>query len=361
MQYRTLLLLRESPYHIVMTINSESLPASIGHRPTSYDVAELAGVSQSAVSRCYTPGSKASPAMRARVLAAAEKLGYRPNAIARGLTTGRSRLIAVIVTEQSSAAYPELLFEFTSSFGKRGVRLAPVAMQSGHVDKAALEPLWSHQFEGVVVAMHLPDDIIAMLKRRGLEVVLYNRASDTLPVSAVMCDHRECGRRLARLLLEAGHRRFGFIEAPLDGAVGIERLAGAQEQIEREPKAEIVRIRGDYSYTSGGDAAEELWKRRGPKLSAIVAANDLMAIGAMDRLRLELGIRIPEDISVVGFDGIGPGLWASYNLTTVRQPLRQMAEVTAELMLGRIADPDAPAEKRLFSGELVKGSSARLE
>lgn len=331
-----------------------------GGRATSYDVARLAGVSQSAVSRCFTPGAKASPVMRAKVLAAAEQLGYRPSAIARSLTTGRSRLIAMMVTEQSSSAYPELLFEFTHSFGERGVRLVPVALQTGEVSLAALEPLWSHQVEGVVVATPLPDDLLAAIMKRGAQVVLYNRASQGLPISAVMCDHRECGARLAQLLLPAGHTRFGFIGGPEYGAVGAERLAGAREQIQRVSGASIVEVPGDYSYESGAAGVEALWRGKGQKPTAIIAANDLTALGAMDHLRMKLGLKVPADVSVAGFDGIGPGRWPPYDLTTIRQPLKQMAEVTADLMLNRIANPQAPAEKRLFSGELVAGSSVRL-
>jgi DNA-binding LacI/PurR family transcriptional regulator len=332
-------------------------PGPGGPRATSYDVARLAGVSQSAVSRCFTPGAKASPTMRAKVLAAAEQLGYRPNAAARSLTTGRSRLVAMLVTEQSSSAYPELLFEFTHSFGERGVRLVPVALQSGEVHLSALDPLWSHQVEGVVVATPLPDAFLAAILSRGVQVVLYNRASQGLPVSAVMCDHRECGARLAQLLLQAGHRRFGFISGPPLGTVGIERLAGAQEQILKVADAGIEEVEGDYSYESGAAAIAALWRNKGPKPTAIIAANDLMALGAMDHLRMALKLAVPADVSVAGFDGIGPGRWPPYDLTTMRQPLKQMAEVTADLMLARIADPHAAAEKRLFSADVVTGSS----
>lgn len=334
---------------------------AIDGRVTSYDVAHLAGVSQSAVSRCFTPGAKASPVMRAKVLAAAEQLGYRPNHAARSLTTGRSRLVAMLVTEQSSSAYPELLFEFTHSFSERGVRLVPVALQSGDpVSPAALDPLWSHQVEGVVVATPLPDEMVASILRRGVQVVLYNRASPGVPVSAVMCDHRECGARLAQLLLQAGHTRFGFISGPSNGAVGAERLAGAREQIQRVAETSIQEVEGDYSYECGAPGVDALWRGKGAKPTAILAANDLTALGAMDHLRMKLNLKVPDDVSVAGFDGISPGRWPPYDLTTVRQPLRQMAEVTADLMLARIANPQGPAEKRLFSGELVKGSSTRL-
>lgn len=334
-------------------------PFDIPSRVTSYDVAKLAGVSQSAVSRCFTPGAKASPVMRAKVMAAAEQLGYRPNAAARSLAAGRSRLVAMIVTEQSSSAYPELLFEFTHSFSERGVRLVPLALQSGEVLPHMLDPLWSHQVEGVVVATPLPDDMLNMMLRRGVQVVLYNRASLGAPVSAVMCDHRESGARLAQLLLQDGHRRFGFISGPPNGAVGVERLAGAREQIVRQAETTIVEVAGDYSYESGAAAVASLWGGKGEKPTAIVAANDLEALGAMDHLRMKLNLKIPTDVAVVGFDGIAAGRWPPYDLTTIRQPLRQMAEVTADLMLARIDNPNAPAEKRLFSGEVVIGTSAR--
>ena len=102
-------------------------------------------------------------------------------------------------------------------------------------------------------------------------------------------------------------------------------------------------------------------KRKAGRLpDAIVCANDVMAIGCMDAARYRLGVKVPEDLSVVGFDGVGPAQWESYDLTTVRQPVRRMTEAAVAMILDRVEEPELPPEKRTFSGVLVKGGSARI-
>ena len=117
--------------------------------------------------------------------------------------------------------------------------------------------------------------------------------------------------------------------------------------------------RGDFSYASGHAGMLAL-HQIAPDLDAVVAVSDLMAIGAMDAARRDLGRTIPGDLSVVGFDGSGPASWQSYELTSVRQPVRRMTEAAVAMLMERIEDPAAPSEQRLFTGELLTGGSARL-
>ena len=118
-------------------------------------------------------------------------------------------------------------------------------------------------------------------------------------------------------------------------------------------------MRGDFGYASGQAALREL-AASDPRPDAIVCVNDLMALGVMDAARVELGLAIPADLSVVGFDGSDPASWASYGLTSIRQPVGRMTRAAVKMLLERIEDEDTSAEHRLFGGELIEGRSARL-
>jgi DNA-binding LacI/PurR family transcriptional regulator len=176
----------------------------------------------------------------------------------------------------------------------------------------------------------------------------------------VSCDHAACGRLLADRLLAGGHRRFGIIASPSDSLVGVERVSGALETLQRGRALTIEVEAGDYSYESGATALEALFARMKPRPSAIIAANDAMAIGALDRGR-ELQVRIPRDLSVVGIDGTQTAQLPSYQLTTIRQPLAPMAEAACDLLMARMTHPARPIEIRLFGGELIVGHTARFE
>ena len=121
-------------------------------------------------------------------------------------------------------------------------------------------------------------------------------------------------------------------------------------------------VRGAYDYESGAKGLHELLKSVGKRtLQAVICSNDIMAIGCMDAARNDLGMRIPAELSVVGFDGVGPSTWSSYRLTTVRQPVQRMAEAALNLLMERVANPRLPPEMRLLTGQLVEGNSAKLD
>ncbi len=193
-----------------------------------------------------------------------------------------------------------------------------------------------------------------------MPLLLYNCHAQGPTVDSVSCDHAACGQTLAALLLEGGHRRFGIIASPEDSLVGMERVAGAVQRLRRSRALTIEIEHGDYSYASGGAALDALFDRMKPRPSAIIAVNDAMAIGALDRAR-DLQVRIPRDLSVVGIDGTQTARLPSYHLTTMRQPLHRLASTAVELLLARIAEPDRPPEIRLYGGELIAGRTARLE
>jgi DNA-binding LacI/PurR family transcriptional regulator len=123
---------------------------------------------------------------------------------------------------------------------------------------------------------------------------------------------------------------------------------------------EAVIVRGNYDYESGDTCLRELMKITGRKLDALICANDLMAIGAIDCARINFEIDVPRELSIVGFDGVGPARWLAYQVTTVRQPVRRMTEAAVSMLIERIEQPGILPEQRLFAGELLPGQSARL-
>lgn len=327
---------------------------------TSYDVALRAGVSQSAVSRCFKPGASVSSAMRARVMKAARELDYTPNAIARSLITRRSNLVAVLISNLTNLYYPEVLSELCQQLEKRGLRVLLFTLpHEGDVDKMIAQ-VWGYQVDGVVAAARLTPQQVAEFERRRIPFVLYNRTLQDKAVNAVVCDQIEGARILVTRLAAAGHKRFSIISGPKDSVVGQERTRGACERIAELGLREPVIVEGNYDYDSGAHGLRQIIRQIGRTPDAVICGNDVMAIGCVDTARHKLGLEVPAKLSVVGFDGVEPSRWLSYHLTTLRQPVQMMAQAAADMLTGLIANPDAAPEKRVFSAQFVEGGTSRL-
>jgi DNA-binding LacI/PurR family transcriptional regulator len=174
-----------------------------------------------------------------------------------------------------------------------------------------------------------------------------------------MCDQLGGEKVLVNLLLaDPSHKKFAVVAGPEDSVIATQRSEGAQRALRQHGINRVTTVAGDYSYGSGWDAAVSLWARK-TRPDAIVCANDMMAFGVLDALRYELDADVPTDVSVVGFDGTRPGRWASFALTTVRQPVEQMAAAAVSLLLERVEEPGLGPEQRLFPGELVHGKTHR--
>ncbi|MYM97439.1 LacI family DNA-binding transcriptional regulator [Duganella vulcania] len=330
-------------------------------RVTSYDVAIVAGVSQSAVSRCFKPGASVSKSTHARVMKAAALLDYIPNAAARSLITRRSNMVAVLITNKSNLYYPELLAELSqhlSTLGKR-VLLFPLAREAD-VDRV-LNDVWQFQVDGVIVAARMSDEHVAEFERRGMPLVLFNRTLRNQSVNTVTCDHLEAGRTLVSRLAAAGHRRFGIIGGTTDTTVAGERRRGACERLAELGLPPPVIVPGEYDYDSGASGLKALIEKMGGVPDVILCGSDVMAIGCLDCARHELGIDVPGQMSVAGFDAVEPSNWLSYNLTTLRQPMPKMAAAAANLLCAVIDSRETLVERRLFSAQFIEGATARLQ
>ncbi len=326
-------------------------------RATSYDVARVAGVSQSAVSRCFKPGASVSAKTKAKVEAAAKKLGYQPNAIARGLITRRSNIVAVIINELTNLNYPEVLSQLNKTLGKQGIHILLFTLdQESQVDKA-LDQVWQYQVDGIISAAQFSREQINICNDRGTPLVFYNRIYQDSSINSVCCDHEEGERSLVDNLLNDNRTSFVVMSGPKDSSVSTARTRGAISRLS-ESNARVIQIEGDYSYERARDLMRELFDSNTFRPDAIVCANDIMAIGCIDTLRHEYDINVPQEIAIVGFDGASPARWASYEVTTVVQPVERMVQAAVAMLLEHIEDPESPAEKRLFSGKLLSGTSA---
>lgn len=330
-------------------------------RATSYDVAGLAGVSQSAVSRVFQDGASASEAMRDRVMAAADKLGYRPNAIARGLITQRSNMVAVVISKLTNLYYPEVLVQLTQHFSEHGVRVLLFALEREGDTSSVLEQMLQFRVDGILTAAMFTPAQLKTIDNAQIPVVFYNRTQQDQLVSSVRCDQEEGERWLVDELVGAGHKSFGIVEGPPDSVVGLERKTGALNALNALGITDITSVSGDFGYKTGRECFAQLMNKRGSPPDAVIAANDVMAIGCIDEAREGFGLRIPDDISIVGFDGVGPARYAAYDVTTVRQPVHRMTQSAAAMLIERIDNPELSPEKRSFSGTLIRGGSARLQ
>lgn len=291
---------------------------------------------------------------------AAEQLGYQPNAIARSLISGRSNTAAVVISSNTALYFPEILVGLNRNLAQRGVRALLFTLeQESDIDRL-LDQVLQYQVDGMIVAARLSAPQIDAIERRAVPFVLYNRSFRDRQVNAVCCDQSEGERWLVDALIEAGHQRFGIISGPGDSSVSMERTEGALARLRELGAKHISVVEGDFGYHSGGTGLKKLRDRIGAHPDAVICANDTMALGCLDAARHEYGLAVPEDLSVVGFDGVGPARWTSYNLTTVRQPVSRMTEAAVSMILERVDNPQLQPEKRFFSGEMIPGNSARL-
>ncbi|MFN8514474.1 MAG: LacI family DNA-binding transcriptional regulator [Chloroflexia bacterium] len=323
-------------------------------RATSLDVARLAGVNQSTVSRALRDDPRVAAGTRARVLAAARELGYTPDAIARSLITRRTDLVAIVMAGLASPFQPYVLDKFIRELGAAGMRpLVFSAPQGREVDDILPAALAYRPDALIVTSATLSSGRVAECARHGTPVILFNRTLPGSAASAVCCDNAEGGRLVADLLIDAGHQRLAYIAGSANSSTNRDRERGFADRLRERGSARFRREQAAYTYEAGYAAARALLARDDPP-DAVFCASDIIALGVRDIAR-ELGIRVPEELALVGFDDIPMAGWAAYDLTTIRQPVDRMIAATLALL----REPAKSPETHLFPGELVVRGSTR--
>ncbi len=327
---------------------------------TSADVARLAGVSQSAVSRVFTPGASASPQTVVKVRAAAESLGYRPNVLARAMITGRSRIIGLVVAYLENQFYPVALERLSSALQDRGYHIL-IFMAGNGTDKVGkvVDELLDYQVDGIVTAsVAMTNDLTLRCQAAGIPVVMFNRGQNDPRLSEVTSNNRLGGRRVAEFLIAGGHRRIAHIMGWQGSSTGRDRAEGFREGLAAAGLEPFAMVDGEYSRERAAEVARAMCA--GPERpDAIFVGNDHMAFAVIDELVHRMGLRVPEDVSVVGYDDVPMAAWPAYDLTTIRQPVDEMVDATVPTLLGQIEGDTEPHHHRI-DGPLVIRRSARI-
>ena len=330
------------------------------NRVTTQEVAERAGVSQSAVSRTFTPGASASKKTVEKVRKAAADLGYRPNVLARAMVSGKSRIIGLVVAYLENQFYPEALEKLSNELQKRGyhVLIFMAEQTAGNID-AVVEEILDYQVDGIIAAsVAMSSDLSERCRAAGVPMVLFNRSQDDPNMSAVTSDNYAGGRKAAKFLLAAGHQKIGHIAGWHGASTQRDREAGFISVLAEAGVVLHSRAEGDFTLEKAADAARKMFAHDAPE--AVFVANDHMALAVLDTLRFELGLKVPEDVSVVGYDDVPAAGWPAYALTTVRQPANRMVANTVEILLDQIENNTGETRRIAIDGPLILRGSAKI-
>jgi DNA-binding LacI/PurR family transcriptional regulator len=222
------------------------------------------------------------------------------------------------------------------------------------------DQLMQYRVDGIILAStSLSSELSEECATAGIPVVLFNRTTERDAVSSVTTRNKEGGKRIADFLVAGGHKSFAYIAGLENSSTNRDRQQGFIEGLATHGFTDVLVETGNYSRTEAEAAARKIFSRP-DRPDALFVANDHMAVAVMDVARHEFGLRIPEDLSIVGYDDVGPARWTSYGITSMSQPLKRMVESTVDILMDQIASGDIEAEHRILNGELVVRTSARL-
>jgi LacI family transcriptional regulator len=326
--------------------------------PTSWTVARAAGVSQSTVSRALRGDPRVREETRRRIDEAAQRLGYVPNSLASSLVSRTTRTVAVIVSDLTNPFFPSLLTPIHDELQLLGYRVVLLTERTDiPTGQESLQRLLDRSIDGVLVTTAtLGSRVTGELQRRGLPMVLLNRYIDGLDVDRVISDNHGGALAGGRHLLGLGHRRIAVVRGPANTSTSRDRLAGLTQALtDAGVTLDPTLVReGTYSHQSGYQHTHDLLRLPDPP-TAIVCGNDVVAFGALDAA-LSLGVSVPGDVSILGFDDIPMAAWEVFQLTTLRQATGDMARAAVRMLAERIEHNAeiGPGREQVFATSLVR-------
>ena len=330
---------------------------------TSVDVARRAGVSQSAVSRAFSrvpTESGVSEEAKKRIMRAAGELGYRPNALARSLITQKSKMVALLFSYLDNPFYALALEKLCLELQEQGYHALVFMMPDTNegVDETVSE-LLEYQVDGIITAsVELSSTLCEFCLGRNIPVVMFNRAQDDHRLSSITTDNVAGGRQAARHLLETGHHRIALMAGWQRASTSLDREFGFRAELQAEGVELHDYAIGHFHLGHTREATRALLdKPDAERPDAVFIVNDYMAIEALSMTRSELGLRVPEDVSIIGFDDIPLAAMPEFALTTLRQPIDQMVQNAVRLMVDAIDKAPSATEKVALVPTLIERGS----
>lgn len=327
-------------------------------RVTIKDIARAVGVSHTTVSRALRDSEEINPETRARIRAVAESMGYRPNPVARALQGRRTQTLGVVVTRLSDPFHTEVVqgIEKVAQAHGYGLLLS-LSHEDPAKERAIVEMLAAKQVDGIIVAAsRLGSRYLPLLEALRIPIVLINSHQTGPYVYSVATDNVHGGYLATRYLIDLGHRAIAYIGNRRGGRSNQDRYRGyrqALREVGLSPRPEWV-VKGD-GRVGAGEAAMRRLLEVSPRPTAVFCYNDLTAIGAL-RAAVQAGIRVPEDLSIIGFDGLEEGSYVFPALTTVAQPRQQLGRLAAEMLLEILNGRPSP-RRILLQGTLLERAS----
>ncbi|NWD04162.1 LacI family DNA-binding transcriptional regulator [Pseudomonas gingeri] len=330
------------------------------HPITAHDVARLAGVSQSAVSRTFTKGASVSAKTRQKVEEAASTLGYRPNQWARSLIKRRSNLIGVVAPSMENPFYSAVLEALSAAFEELGYRVLLFSTANHEDCDPILEEILGYRVEALVlVSASLSSRFAQECKQTGLPVVLVNRRNDSCSVSSVTSDNAQGSLEIAQFLVAGNHRQLAYIAGKESSSTSRDREIAFIGELERLGHPMPQREIGHYTFNGAMSATRRLLSGANPP-DGIFCANDIMALAAINVAREEFGLALGRDISIIGFDDISIATWPTFSLTTYVQPVSEMVNRAVGIICAQLENPDTPAIQVVVRGQLIVRKSSKI-
>lgn len=343
-----------------MSFMRSTIPPN-GQRATIVTLSQAAGVAPSTVSRALRGDTRISAETRARIARLAEAAGYTPHASARTLSSGRSGLIGMVVGSSANPFYTELLHAAVAQAAKRALRLLMIHAGPGSIENTTADALLQYQVDGcLITSVELPSNVSKVCSANDVPVVMVNRIAK-LHSSAVTCDNLNGSAQLAELLLHRHYRSIAIVGTYSSSSTGQEREAGFKRHLEHSGLRPVLRLDGRSTYEGGFEAGLQIADLPpSVRPDAVFAVSDIMAFGVLDALRLA-GLRVPEDLAVVGFDGLPQAGRPIYDLTTIEQPVGSMMGRALDLLQARMINRTLPDETVALKGRLILRGSIRKE
>ncbi len=326
---------------------------------TLKEVAERAGVSRSAVSRTFTEGASVSEKTRRKVEKAAQELGYQPSLIARSLATNRTKLIGLVANNFQNPVFLEVFDLYTTALQERGFRPLLVNLTTETDPVKSLHMLRQYRVDGVIVATStLPPSFPSAFRKAGMPVIhAFGKFETFSPAHVVGIDNQRCGEMAAQTLLDRGYTKLAVLGGPQTATSTQDRLEGFTRRLkQRGVEPADISFADNYSYSAGKKAMRTLLG--GTSVEAVFCGDDLICMGAMDAARAA-GLHIPGDIGFLGFNDMDMAGWSAYDLTTIRQPIRDIILSSVELVIAMVDDPKRSPETRLFPCSIVERGTLR--